>query len=921
MADIKYILELDTKGAENNLSRLRGSIQQTNKTFDGLRSILAGVAAAVSINEIVQLSDTVTNLRNRLISVSPTLKDVENQFNAIAGIALQSRAPLEAVGDLYFRIARAGGELGLSQRQAADITETLAKSLAMTGVSAQEAAGPLLQIGQALQSGRFQGDELRSVLEGMPMVSKALADELGVTIGELRKLGSEGKITADVFVRAMERAKAGVDEAFGRTIPTISQAFTQLGTASALAFSEFEKNTNIGRSSAAAIELFTLAILDLSTSIDQIVQPLKILLQVVGAVAAVSLFGKAWQGLKTIFVSLSQGTKAVAESFKFLVGLMRDSGAIIRQVTVGKVKLGEVLTWILTPLTFLIEKFGALAAGIGAFLGIGNLFEWFEKLGNSQEAAAERSKRLNDKIAELRNGLSNVEGENRAAAAQQEQFNLAVEKGTATLQRAARQYQETADAQAKSLKQQIEDIGLSEEQIRVKNSLRQAESAYLSEAKRLQDELFRLKQSDKAEDKAQIPVVLGLLAELDRKYKNNLETNKQLSEELNHRLSVEKQLAEFDKMEDGIDKVRKSIAISNEQLAMQTAKIRLSEREKEELDARYNLEQARLRDIEPLQARILELKRSNSEADKAAIPILEEGIARINNLYADQVKKQSELLALKEQELQLAKLAEFAEKTKLDTADRLRAIQRETAKLTMSDIEKKYYDIATAAEDSARRAIEAEEKRRGIKLPIEEQRRYYEEARQQAEQLIRAQEQHQEKATSWSTGWKKAYKDYIEESRNAAKTAETVFKKATQGMEDAIVGFAKTGKFEWRSFVASMLEELLRSQIRQIMGSIFSFNSGNPGGSGMFGGGSLLGFANGGIIPTNGPVLVGERGPELLSGASGRVVTPNNQLGNTTVTYNINAVDALSFKQLIASDPGFIHAVAMKGGNAIPAGR
>ena len=92
---------------------------------------------------------------------------------------------------------------------------------------------------------------------------------------------------------------------------------------------------------------------------------------------------------------------------------------------------------------------------------------------------------------------------------------------------------------------------------------------------------------------------------------------------------------------------------------------------------------------------------------------------------------------------------------------------------------------------------------------------------------------------------------------------------------------------------------------------------GGARGSGSFLG-SLLGFANGGIIPTNGPVIVGERGPELLVGASGNRVIPNGQFGGGgAVTYNINAVDAASFKALVARDPGFIHAVAMQGSMAV----
>ncbi len=146
-------------------------------------------------------------------------------------------------------------------------------------------------------------------------------------------------------------------------------------------------------------------------------------------------------------------------------------------------------------------------------------------------------------------------------------------------------------------------------------------------------------------------------------------------------------------------------------------------------------------------------------------------------------------------------------------------------------------------------------------------------------------------------------------------------------MEDAIVNFAKTGKFEFRGFLSSIVEELLRSNIRQLLTQVFG-GIGSGGGSGNIlstlftAGKSLLGFANGGMIPNNGPVIVGERGPEILAGAGGRSVIPNDALGGSTnVTYNINAVDASSFRSLVASDPEFIFAVTEQGRRRLPATR
>jgi len=185
-----------------------------------------------------------------------------------------------------------------------------------------------------------------------------------------------------------------------------------------------------------------------------------------------------------------------------------------------------------------------------------------------------------------------------------------------------------------------------------------------------------------------------------------------------------------------------------------------------------------------------------------------------------------------------------------------------------------------------------------------------------AKQLDDLIQQEKENQRTFEYGWEKAFEDYADNATNAAKQAQRIFEKTTKGMEDAIVNFAKTGKFEFRGFLNSILEDLLRSQVRQLIAGLFG--GGQGGGSVILGGlKNILGFANGGIIPSNSPVLVGERGPELLAGAAGNRVTPTEGIGNN-ITYNINAVDALSFKQLVARDPQFINAVVEQGRRSVP---
>jgi len=165
-----------------------------------------------------------------------------------------------------------------------------------------------------------------------------------------------------------------------------------------------------------------------------------------------------------------------------------------------------------------------------------------------------------------------------------------------------------------------------------------------------------------------------------------------------------------------------------------------------------------------------------------------------------------------------------------------------------------------------------------------------------------------ERAKTWLEGWKEAFTEYSRAANDAAQNAKDLFTTATRGMEDAIVDFARTGKLSFRSLLQDIAEQLLRSQIRQLMANLFG--GGGSGGGGNFFSNLFAGFfAQGGYIPGGKFGVVGERGPELVSGPAN--VTPMNGGGN--VTYNINAVDTDSFRNLVASDPTFIHAVVQQG--------
>lgn len=326
-------------------------------------------------------------------------------------------------------------------------------------------------------------------------------------------------------------------------------------------------------------------------------------------------------------------------------------------------------------------------------------------------------------------------------------------------------------------------------------------------------------------------------------------------------------------------------------------------------------------------ARLTEQKAKLTEEERkqGRAGIIDETIKKLEEQAAADKASVTSAIQSNEAKMRSDNLRLFGIEAQIEVQKDLRRIQDDIAKSTMSEIQRKEYDILAAARERAEQEIKAEQARRGSLLTDQEKLKFYEAAKKGTDELIAKERELYDSSRTFSFGWRKAFQEYTDNATNAALSAQRLFQKATQGMEDAIVSFVKTGKFEFKDFVNSMLEELLRSQIRQVMAQILTVSGGtgqNTGGS-LFGQiGNFLGFANGGIIPTNEPVIVGERGPELLMGAAGRNVIPNEKLGSSNyVTYNINAVDARSFKDMVAQDPSFIHAVAMQGAKAAPGRR
>jgi tape measure domain-containing protein len=138
-------------------------------------------------------------------------------YEALYRNALQTGVAVSESVDAFQRFSIAAREIGATSDQVVRLVSGLQKAAIISGASAQEVSAATTQLAQALASGVLQGDELRSVLENMPVLAEALAKELGTSIGQMRQLGKDGQLTAErvfpALLRATERIGTELDKA------------------------------------------------------------------------------------------------------------------------------------------------------------------------------------------------------------------------------------------------------------------------------------------------------------------------------------------------------------------------------------------------------------------------------------------------------------------------------------------------------------------------------------------------------------------------------------------------------------------------------------------------------------------------------------------------------------------------------------
>ena len=212
------------------------------------RGAAAVAGVAVGASQILELTGEFQNLQNRLrFLTGGDLPKTNALFAEMQRLARDTRAELSTTTEGFVKISLATKSLGLTQTETIKFTERLNKAIALSGASTTNAQAAMLQLSQGLSAGALRGEEFNSVLENAPVIIQTIAQQLGVTTGQLRQMAFDGKLTSQVVIDAFTRAGASIDKDFANTIPTVQQSMSQLKNEFIVSVGEIDKATGASK--------------------------------------------------------------------------------------------------------------------------------------------------------------------------------------------------------------------------------------------------------------------------------------------------------------------------------------------------------------------------------------------------------------------------------------------------------------------------------------------------------------------------------------------------------------------------------------------------------------------------------------------------------------------------------------------------
>lgn len=264
MSGVLINVDANTDKAQRDLAQVNESLKaikgSTSKVTEGLSSMAKGFAAFAltggAVAYITSISNEFANLSNSIKLVTEDTKELNKIQSKLVDMSVRNRIEISATTKIYSTLSKNLASAAGSSDVLLSATESIQKAVALSGSSAESATAAIIQLGQGLASGTLRGEELNSVMEQTPRLARAIADGMGVTLGQMRALAAEGKVTSSEVFGAILKQTEKLNSEFAKMTPTLAQASNGLSTAVRAVVNEFEVGLGItGRIAATIVKV------------------------------------------------------------------------------------------------------------------------------------------------------------------------------------------------------------------------------------------------------------------------------------------------------------------------------------------------------------------------------------------------------------------------------------------------------------------------------------------------------------------------------------------------------------------------------------------------------------------------------------------------------------------------------------------
>lgn len=228
--------------------RFNQAIQEGTDQADDLMNTIKGAVAAYvsiqSVGNVLNISDEIVQTSSRLNMMNDGLQTTEELTNMVYASAQNARGSFQEMADVVARFGNNAGDAFGSSEEVVAFAELIQKQMTIAGASTAEASNAMLQLSQGLGSGVLRGDELNSIFEQAPNLIQNIADYLGVPIGEIREMASEGELTADIVKAAIFAATDEINANFEAMPMTWGQVWQSFQNTALVAFTPVLQRIN-----------------------------------------------------------------------------------------------------------------------------------------------------------------------------------------------------------------------------------------------------------------------------------------------------------------------------------------------------------------------------------------------------------------------------------------------------------------------------------------------------------------------------------------------------------------------------------------------------------------------------------------------------------------------------------------------------